>query len=45
MIIFLKDGGLALTFFGLGVTLLDALSKFRDREKLEFARLLRENRA
>jgi hypothetical protein len=43
MIIFLKGGGLTLAFFGLGVTLLDALGKFRDREKLEFARLIREN--
>lgn len=43
MITFLKGGGLALAFFGLGITFLDALGKFRDREKLEFARLLREN--
>jgi hypothetical protein len=44
MIILLKGIGLVLAFFGLGIALLDALGKFRSREKLEFARLLREDK-
>lgn len=43
MVTTLKIGGLALGFLGLLVTLLDALGKFRDQERLDFARLLRES--
>lgn len=43
MVAILKFGGLALAFLGLLVTLLDALGKFRDKERLEFARLLKES--
>lgn len=39
----LKMGGLALGLLALLVTFFDALGKFRDKERLEFARLLREN--
>lgn len=44
MISSLKGAGLAIALLGLGITLLDALGKFRSREKLEFARLLREGK-
>ena len=44
MITLLKGGGLILALLGLGITLLDALGKFRSRESLEFARLLREDK-
>jgi hypothetical protein len=40
----LKGAGLAIALLGLGITLLDALGKFRSREKQEFARLLREGK-
>ena len=43
MVTTLKIGGLALGLLGLLVTLLDALGKFRDQERLDFARLLRES--
>jgi hypothetical protein len=39
MVAILKIGGLALGLLGLLVTLLDALGKFRDKERLDFARL------
>lgn len=43
LVVILKMGGLALGLLGLMVTLIDALGKFRDKERLEFARLLRDN--
>jgi hypothetical protein len=42
MVALLKIAGLALGLLGLVVTLLDILGKFRDTERLEFARLLRD---
>jgi hypothetical protein len=43
VIIALKAAGLVIVFVGLVIALLDALGRFRDRERIEFARLLREN--
>ena len=43
MIEILKFAGFVLALSGLFVTLLDILGKFKDKERLEFARLLREN--
>jgi hypothetical protein len=41
--IVLKVAGLVLAFVGLVIVFFDALGRFRDRERIEFARLLREN--